>query len=104
MLLQGRGGSKGMFNESQLCAGHSGRTWRGRYAPCRSGSAKRATKRRIQGAISVTVGNAIGHVVAQLLAHCDKKSGPSPWVVAMTNAETMATMMTDKSAPKAMGA
>jgi hypothetical protein len=64
----------------------------------------RATNLRTHGAINVTVGNATGQVVAQLLVHCDRNSPPSPCVVASTKAETIATMIAERRAPKATGA
>jgi hypothetical protein len=64
----------------------------------------RPTTRRTHGATIATVGNAIGHVVAQLFSHCPGNPEEIPCVVARTNAETMATMMTESSALKRMGA
>ena len=38
------------------------------------------------------------------LSHCAVNPGPTPLAVAMTKAETMATMIADSMAPKSMGA
>jgi len=63
----------------------------------------RPTTRRTQGATIATVGKATGHVVAQLFSHCPGNPGVIPCEVARTNAETIATMMTESSALKRMG-
>jgi hypothetical protein len=62
------------------------------------------TARRTQGASNVTVGNATGHVAAQLLSHCAANPAWIPREVASTNAETMATMIAESRAPKTIGA
>jgi hypothetical protein len=64
----------------------------------------RPTTRRTHGATIATVGKAIGHVVAQLFSHCPGNPEVIPCVVARTNAETIATMMTESSALNRMGA
>ncbi len=63
----------------------------------------RAVALRTHGAMSVTVGKATGQVVAQLFSHCGRNSSCSPCVVARTNAETMATMIAERGAPKTIG-
>lgn len=69
-----------------------------------AGAVTRPTRRRTQGAISVTVGKATGQVVAQLRSHEAMKSGPRPRVVASTKAETIATITAYSRAPNTIGA
>ena len=64
----------------------------------------RPTTRRTQGASSVTVGKATGQVVRQARSHWAANPAWVPCVIAMTNADTSATMMIDNSAPKTTGA
>ncbi|OWW19279.1 hypothetical protein AYR66_06965 [Noviherbaspirillum denitrificans] len=65
---------------------------------------RRVTTRRTQGATTATVGNAIGHVVAQLLSHCAINPAWMPRDMARTKAETMLTMMAESKALKRIGA
>ena len=65
---------------------------------------KRLTTRRTHGATKVTVGNATGQVVAQLLSHCAANPWWSPCVIAMTKPDTSATMIAESRAPKRIGA
>lgn len=63
----------------------------------------RPTTLHTQGARSVTVGKAMGHVPRLLFSHCAGKPASMPRVVARTKPDTTVTMMAKRMAPKRMG-
>lgn len=58
------------------------------------------TALRTRGATTNTVGNAIGHGIANPLNQWAGKSGPKPWVTSTTAPEITVTMIIDNRPPK----